>query len=262
MSLTSLAGLLMPMWFVLTQIGSPFTWSRHHPTQGRTYIRLDRALATVAWKPKFPGATIQHVSMSTSDHAMLAIHLPTQRPRRLHNRPPFHFEAMWLCDPRYAEVVQDAWLEGLHKPNRAKIINFLDNCKNRLQTWNKVEFGHVGKQIAQLEKKLQFLEKDPQLRENYIQATRRDINCWLNAENTMWHQRSRHLWITDGNRNTSFFHQKASNRKKRNLIEGMCDENGVWHTDDHTMEEIVLDYFSSIFQTNGPIDTSAIIDVG
>ena len=58
-----------------------------------------------------------------------------------------------------------------------------------------------------------------------------------------------------------FFHQKASNRQQRNLIKGLCDEIGVWHEDDHTMEEIVLDYFSSIFQTNGPIDTSTIIDV-
>ena len=58
-----------------------------------------------------------------------------------------------------------------------------------------------------------------------------------------------------------FFHQKASNRKQRNLIKGLCDEIGVWHEDDHTMEEIVLDYFSSIFQTSGPIDTSTIIDV-
>ena len=78
----------------------------------------------------------------------------------------------------------------------------------------------------------------------------------------MWHQRSWHPWITDGNWNTSFFfHQKASNRKQRNLIKDLCDEIGVWHKDDHTMEEIVLDYFSSIFQTNGPIDTSTIIDV-
>ncbi|XP_075666081.1 uncharacterized protein LOC142635915 [Castanea sativa] len=182
----------------LGYVGSPFTWSRNHPTQGRTYIRLDRALATAAWKQKFPKATIQHVSMSTSDHAMLAIHLPTQRPHRLHHHPPFHFEAMWLRDPRWVEVVQNAWLEGLYKPNGVQITNCLDSCDNRLQTWNKVEFGHVGKQIARLEKKLQFLERDPKLHENEIQATRRDINCWLDAENTMWHQRSRHLWITDG----------------------------------------------------------------
>ncbi|KAK9988586.1 hypothetical protein SO802_028825 [Lithocarpus litseifolius] len=211
----------------LGYIGSPFTWSRNHPTQGCIYIRLDRALATAAWKQKFPRASVQHVSMSTSDYAMLAIHLPTQWARRLHNRPPFRFEAMWLRDPRYAEVVQDAWLKGLYKPNGAQITNCLDSCKKKLQKWNKVEFGHVGKQIARLEKKLQFLERDPDLHENDIQATCRDINYWLDVENTMWHQRSRHLWITDGDRNTSFFHQKASNRKQRNIIEGLCDENGV-----------------------------------
>ena len=159
-------------------IESPFTWSRNHPTQGCTYICLDQALATAAWKQKFPGATVQHVSMSTSDHDVLATHLSTQRPCYLHNRPPFRFKPMWLCDPHYcAKVVQDALLEGLYKPNKAQITNCLDSCRNRLQTWNKVEFGHVGKQIARLEKKLQFLERDPQLHENNIQATRRDINC-------------------------------------------------------------------------------------
>ncbi|KAL0013096.1 hypothetical protein SO802_000165 [Lithocarpus litseifolius] len=76
----------------------------------------------------------------------------------------------------------------------------------------------------------------------------------------MWHQQSRHLWITDGDRNTSFFHQKASNRKDWNSIKGLIDEQGVWQEDDHVMERIIVDYFSTIFQTAGPIDTSAIIE--
>ena len=158
-------------------IESPFTWSRNHPTQGCTYICLDRALAIATWKQKFPRTTVQHVSMSTSDHVVLATHLSTQRPHHLHNRPPFCFEPMWLCDPHCAEVVQDALLEGLYKPNGAQITNCLNSCRNELQTWNKVEFRHVGKQIARLEKKLQFLERDSQLHENNIQATCRDINC-------------------------------------------------------------------------------------
>ena len=45
----------------------------------------------------------------------------------------------------------------------------------------------------------------------HIILTHRSLNYWLDVENTMWHQRSRHLWIIDGDHNTSFFHQKASN---------------------------------------------------
>ena len=65
--------------------GSPYTWSRNHPIEGRTYIRLDRALATMAWKSLFQGTTVQHIPMSTSDHSMLAVNLPSKRPP--HQRP-------------------------------------------------------------------------------------------------------------------------------------------------------------------------------
>ena len=66
------------------------------------------------------------------------------------------------------------------------------------------------------------------------------------------------MWITDGNRNTSFFHQKAINRKQRNIINGLTDDSRVWHEDDQGMERIILDYFSNIFQSNSPTDTTAI----
>ena len=76
----------------------------------------------------------------------------------------------------------------------------------------------------------------------------------------MFHQRSRHLWITNGDRNTSFFHQKASNRKERNSIRGIICENGVWQEDDQIMERVILNYFTGIFQTNGQMDTTAVIE--
>ena len=68
------------------------------------------------------------------------------------------------------------------------------------------------------------------------------------------------MWITDGDRNTSFFHQKASNRRQRNTIHGLTDDSGVWQEDGQIVENIILDYFSNIFKTNGPTDTSTVID--
>ncbi|XP_075670157.1 uncharacterized protein LOC142639915 [Castanea sativa] len=142
----------------LGYIGSHVTWSRNHPIEGRIHIRLDLALATTGWCSLFPGTTVHHIPMSTSDHSLLSIRFrpPIARPRpsgRL-----FRFEAMWLRDPRCAEVVQDAWQDGLLKPDGAQITNYLNSCRERLTTWNKLEFGHVGRQILRLEKKLQCLE--------------------------------------------------------------------------------------------------------
>ncbi|KAL0001943.1 hypothetical protein SO802_015724 [Lithocarpus litseifolius] len=238
--------------------GSPLTWSRNRPTEGRIRIRLDRAFATAAWKSKFLGASVQHLSMSTSNHSMIAVSMPSTKPRYKRPRPPFRFEAMWLRDPHCAEIAEAAWMEGLYQPNGTQISNCLDSCRTCLSSWNKTKFGHVGRQITRLEKELQTLEQHHRPNHEHIEEVRKALNCWLDAENTMWHQKYRHLWITDGDRNTSFFHQKASNRKDRNFIRGITNHNEVWQEDDQAVERIVLDYFNSIFQSNGLTDTTLI----
>nr|POF15934.1 hypothetical protein CFP56_42759 [Quercus suber] len=194
------------------------------PKHGRTYICLDRALATIAWKSLFQNTVVQHVPTTASDHSMLVVILSSIRCRRPKFHAPFHFEAMWLRDPHCAEVIQDAWMEGLYKTEGTQITNCLDSCRDRLTSWNKLEFGHVGRQIARLEQELQALDHQPQQNLERIQEVRKALDCWLDIENTMWHQRAKQMWITDGDQNTSFFHQKASNRKQKNYIEGLTDE--------------------------------------
>ncbi|XP_030969697.1 uncharacterized protein LOC115989974 [Quercus lobata] len=103
----------------LGYIRSHLTWSRNHLMEVCTHTRLNCTLATVAWCSFFPGTTVHHIPMSSSDYSLLSVcFLPsTARPR-----PPgwlFRFEAMWLCDSRYTKVIQEAWQDGLLKPNNA-----------------------------------------------------------------------------------------------------------------------------------------------
>lgn len=64
-----------------------------------------------------------------------------------------------------------------------------------------------------------------------------------------------------GDRNTSFFHTKASSHKQRNTIRGLSDDANNWQEDESAMEHIIIDYFSTIFQSNGPSDATAIVEV-
>ena len=68
------------------------------------------------------------------------------------------------------------------------------------------------------------------------------------------------MWITDGERNTNFFHQKASNRKQWNVIHSHCDSGGDWQDDDKVVEGIILDYFTSIFSSNDTTDMADLLD--
>ena len=55
-----------------------------------------------------------------------------------------------------------------------------------------------------------------------------ELNCWLEKDDAMWLQRSRINWFQEGDRNTRYFHSKASARFQNNFIEGTEDSGGTW----------------------------------
>ena len=133
-------------------VGSPFIWPKTDRLEGSLRIRLDRALADNAWRLIFTSAVVHHIPMSTLDHYMLSLHLQDDHHNRRKNKRLFRFEEMWLRDPRCFEVVQEAWQEGLYKPDGFPITNCLETCRDRLQHLNKTEYGHVGQKIQNLQK--------------------------------------------------------------------------------------------------------------
>ena len=66
----------------------------------------------------------------------------------------------------------------------------------------------------------------------------------------IWRQQSRLTWFQEGDRNTRFFHTKASARYKKNLIEELMDSDGVWQEEEQIIEEIVVDYYKDLFTTS------------
>lgn len=81
-----------------------------------------------------------------------------------------------------------------------------------LIAWNRVEFGHVGGKVLELQTKLEWLELQLAT-PDHIQAMKNiriNLNCWLEKEDEMWHQRLRLNWFQACDKNTSFFHAKAS----------------------------------------------------
>jgi len=57
---------------------------------------------------------------------------------------------MRLQDPQCDEVVKEAWHDGLFKLSGCSFENCMENYRDRLISWNKLEFSHVGLKIAKL----------------------------------------------------------------------------------------------------------------
>ena len=79
---------------------------------------------------------------------------------------------------------------------------------------------------------------------------RTEINDQLDKEMKMWFQRSRSLWAVHGDRNSKFFHMKATQRYRRNRITGIKNSLGKWCTDQRVIATEVIDFFSKLFSSS------------
>ena len=82
----------------------------------------------------------------------------------------------------------------------------------------------------------------------------------IHHEEVFWRQRSRSLWLPTGDKNTSFFHQRASQRKKKNTIEGLHDENGVWQTDEGRVSTIAERYYADLFKAQSHTNMDRVLE--
>ncbi|XP_017614083.1 uncharacterized protein LOC108459248 [Gossypium arboreum] len=65
-----------------------------------------------------------------------------------------------------------------------------------------------------------------------------------------WVQRARTQWLKEGDRNTRYFHVRATGRKKNNSIDRLKDMQGAWHEDKNEICHIVWNYFHDLFRTS------------
>uniref|UniRef100_A0A2N9FPX8 Uncharacterized protein n=1 Tax=Fagus sylvatica TaxID=28930 RepID=A0A2N9FPX8_FAGSY len=68
-----------------------------------------------------------------------------------------------------------------------------------------------------------------------------NVNWTLNA-----------TWLKDGDRNTKYFHGRASQRKRRNTIKGVRDQAGIWHENEVQVARVFLEYYRTLFTTSNP----------
>ena len=119
----------------------------------------------------------------------------------------------------------------------------IDKCASSLIQWNDEHFGNVGWEIRRLEAQLPR-ERELGKRKDILGKIRE----WRKREEILWWQRARSDYLKYGDSNTRWFHSRATMRRARNHIEALIAEDGVQRTDPEGIEQIILNYFSSLFR--------------
>ena len=73
---------------------------------------------------------------------------------------------------------------------------------------------------------------------------------WTLLEEMSWRQKSREVWLKEGDQNTRFFHKMANAHRRKNRIRRIRI-NGVWFTEDQEMKEEILRAFENLLTDSG-----------
>ena len=85
-----------------------------------------------------------------------------------------------------------------------------------------------------------------------VRELKEEIKILLDREARMWSQRSRTLWLKNGDNNTKFFHCWATKRHRKNKIRGIMDENNTWRVELEKITLVLVNYYREIFSTSRP----------
>ena len=154
---------------------------------------------------------------------------------------PFKFEKMWLSDGGCTKTVKEAWGQTSPEASMSLVAGKIKYCGEKLISWSRHSFGSIKKSIEIKSKRLnraELEEANGHGDADLIHSLQAELNTLLDKECQMWQQRSRTLFLKDGDRNTRYFHSKASQRFRRNRILGLRNEANVWCSDDSQIKEI------------------------
>lgn len=213
--------------------------------------RLDRFLCTSSWFDLFSNYTVEHLLRYKFDHVPIITRAKVESGNRRKQRG-FRFETCWLLDEGCEDVVRQAW-EG---SNGEGVISRISSMAHRLTSWSSVHCSKLGNQIKKVEKALFVAQQKRTTEESCLECAEleKKLDRLNEKHEAYWFLRSRVAEIKDGDKNTQYFHHKALQRRKRNYVKGLADNNDVWCPKDDELENIFATYFSNIFTSSKPSD--------
>ena len=87
-----------------------------------------------------------------------------------------------------------------------------------------------------------------------------EVNDLLDKETRMWFQRSRSPWAVHGDKNSKYFHRRATQRLRRNRIDGIRDSQGRWCLDPSKVASAILDFYSNLFSSPHTCQPNVVLD--
>lgn len=158
---------------------------------------------------------------------------------------PFRFYAMWMEHTDFEEFINAKW-EGETDADLVQKLAGITPCCER---WNKEVFGGLFAKKRRLLARLSSIQKAQDRYSNYFL---KNLSCELEEglcqllimEEQYWRQKSRVKWLQVGDRNSAFFHLSTLIRRRKNKMEGILNQNGLWVDSKQEVQDVAVQYFN------------------
>lgn len=126
-----------------------------------------------------------------------------------------------------------------------------------MQSWSQRFVGNIKLQLAMAHEILRRLEIDQDKRplsdreHQFFKEIKMKSLALASLERTIARQRSRLLWLTEGDANTQFFHLQACHRRRKNHIESLVTRDQIIFNEEQK-EDIIFKYFDEMLGTSQP----------
>ena len=239
-------------WLIDLQFsGNPYTWPNKREGFANIKERLDRAFANDRWRLIFPRAVVHNLPTSTLDHSPIVLF--TEGEQR-DAKKPFKFEEAWTRDETSFFVVEKAWRSDVYGTSLFKVCRKIKETKNEFRRWDKEWFGNIQKRIKDCWDQLEKIQNEDPIQENLnIEANiNLELREWLQREEMLWRKKSRTKFLVAADLNTKFFYLITIIIRRRNAIDFLKNQQGIWVSGREEIGKCFEDFFTNLFTSSNP----------
>ncbi|XP_060200867.1 uncharacterized protein LOC132629156 [Lycium barbarum] len=242
--------------------GSPFTWWNGRAAEDCIFKRLDRIVVNILFQNIFPQIEVEHLSKTGSDHAPLIVSLGEDAVICI---KPFRFLNFWVQHETFKEVVAQNWITHFVDSPFMAFKQKLKNLKGALARWSKETYGDIFKQLAIREEVVRIkdalFEEEPNIINRIVlQKAQAEMKKYLSLEEQYWKQKAGFKWYTEGDRNTSFYHNYVNGKRKRLHVAGIDDGDGNWLDNMENIKEESVRFYQNQFSQEGDSNNFEILN--
>jgi hypothetical protein len=213
----------------------------------------------------FPATFVEHVITEESDHLALVIHVQIEDAVGARKGPKgFVFEEMWTKHESYEDMIKNGWESNA--PSSVGINGLwrqLHDMSTVMQRWSFDTFGSVKAELKSLRTKLEEartheLVSGPSLEVREIESKLHEM---YEREEIMYRQRSRQDWLKAGDRNTRYFQNRASHRKRKNTVRSLRREDGSVCNTNEGMRDMALVFYKDLYNSEGSTQADQVLNL-